>query len=110
MENTSCSEAVLVDNVVPLCVESGTQHLLVQHEGFRHDGFLSLLHQCTHLLKFLTGFIFSGINRVCEDHIILRNGAGKKGLERIPIHLRALVRQYIVMLFLIPQKFFHISE
>ena len=75
METPSCSEAVLVDNVVPVYAERGTRHLLVHHEGFCHDGSLLLRQQCTHLLELLAGFLSGGIDRVHGDRITLRNGA-----------------------------------
>ena len=101
---------MLVDNVVPLCAESRTQHLLVQREGFCRDSFLLLCQQYTHLLELLAGFLSSEIDHIRVDRITLCNGAEKKGFKIVPIRLCALLWQYIVMLFLIPQKFFHISK
>ena len=101
MEKPSCREAVVAYDVVPLCAESGTRHLLVQREGLCHDGILSLLQRYTNLLVLLVGFLFGGIDRVHGDRVTLRNGGRQKGLERIPIRISALLRQYIVIYLLV---------
>ena len=106
----TCCEAVFNYNVVPLCTEGSSGHLLVERECLHDDGIHSLLQPIAKFnMPFSGGFLFC-IYGVGQNGTDFDSSAISNDLHLGPISCRFLLVQDVHMLLLVSQEAFDGNE
>ena len=106
----TCCEAVFYHDVVPLCTEGSSGHLLIECKGLGDDGIHSLLQPIAKFnMPFSGGFLFGiyGVGRNGTDFVF---GVTAENFQLGPVSFCFLLVQDVHMLLLVSQEAFNINE
>ena len=109
IQPTYC-EAVFYYDVIPLCTEGSSGHLLIESKGLHDDGIHSLLQPIAKFnMPFSGGFLF-GIYSVGRNGCDFVFSAIAENFQLGRVSFRFLLVQYVHMLLLVSQEAFDINE